>query len=508
MIARDGAMISLWQDNISTYAPVNKHNPDTLYDVIIVGGGITGMSTALLLQQAGKQCIVLEKDNLCFGTTGGTTAHLNTLLDTTYADIASGFGEDAPALVANAARAAIQLIRNNIYAYDIECGFMERTAYVFAESEDEVKELDKIYTASVEKAALKMQYTDTIPIPVPFTKAISIEEHASFNPTEYVYGIAKAYEAAGGVILQDCHVTDVQDNDTITATTSKGSLYSKALVYATHIPTGVNLLHLRCTPWRSYALALELDNDDAYPDGLVYDSKDPYHYYRTQTVKGKKYLIAGGNDHKTAHEENTEHCFIRLEAYFRNYFNIQHVAYKWSSQYYESADGLPYIGNLPGHNNNIFVATGFGGNGMTYSGVAALLLSDMIIGKENEWMKLFNPNRIKPIAGFTNFIKQNADVVVELVHSIIPADTLHSLAELAKGEARVVDYEDKKIALYKDEEGELHAIGSTCTHLKCTVSWNNAEKSWDCPCHGARFSCDGKVLTAPADRPLPKIDIS
>jgi nitrite reductase/ring-hydroxylating ferredoxin subunit len=250
-----------------------------------------------------------------------------------------------------------------------------------------------------------------------------------------------------------------------------------------------------------------LANGD-YPEGLIYDMYDPYHYYRTQEIDGEKFLIVGGEDHKTAHEENTEACFRRLEAHTRNHFEVREIVYRWSSQYFEPVDGLPYIGHMPGQPGRILVATGYGGNGMTYGTVSALLLRDLVLGKENPYTKLFDPNRIELIAGFSNFVKENIDVLKQFVSAKLGSkEELLSVAGLAPGEGRLVKFEDHSVALYKDEAGNLHAVNPVCTHMKCNVSWNNAERSWDCPCHGARYDIDGKVLTGPADRDLERIEL-
>jgi nitrite reductase/ring-hydroxylating ferredoxin subunit len=285
---------------------------------------------------------------------------------------------------------------------------------------------------------------------------------------------------------------------------SLGLIRAHKLIYATHIPPGINLLHFRCAPYRSYAMAVTLKGG-AYPDGLAYDMYDPYHYYRTQEVDGQQYLIAGGEDHKTAHEANTEACFAHLESYLRQHFDIDQVAFKWSSQFFEPSDGLAYIGHLPGNSQNILVATGFGGNGITYSHIAALTLTDLIVKGQSEYAKLFNPGRIKPVAGFAAFVKENADVVKEFFGKRIGQEKLEALAGLAPGEAKVVKFEGTSVAIYKAESGKLYAVNPVCTHAKCVVGWNSAEKTWDCPCHGARYDVDGQVLTGPARHGLEVI---
>jgi glycine/D-amino acid oxidase-like deaminating enzyme/nitrite reductase/ring-hydroxylating ferredoxin subunit len=502
---RDGACTSLWQYGMPQYQSAHTTIPDTFFDIIIAGGGITGISIAHLFQKAGKKCLLLEAHSLGFGTTGGTTAHLNTIMDTPYNQIEKNFGEKNAQLIARVTRQAIEHIKQNIKDYSIECGFEELPAYLFSQNEKQTKELKEINEASV-KAGLSIEYVNDIPVPIPFEKAIRVDKQAKFHPTEYLFALAKAFEDAGGVIVQNCRVAHAESNKFVEVETSLGKVQAGQLIYATHIPPGVNLLDLRCAPYRSYVLAIRLAKDN-YPDGLVYDLYEPYHYYRTQEVKGKKYLIAGGEDHKTAHEENTDACFMRLEGYVRKFFDVETIAFNWSSQYFEPADGLPYIGHLPGHPENIYVATGYGGNGMTYSTVAALVLKDLLLSESGEYTDLFNPNRIKPVAGFGKFVKENLDVAKELVAKILPTEKLQELAGLAYGEGKVVKYEGHNIALYKDEQGKLYAVNTVCPHLKCTVNWNMSEKTWDCPCHGSRFDYEGKVVTGPATHNLEQIEL-
>jgi glycine/D-amino acid oxidase-like deaminating enzyme/nitrite reductase/ring-hydroxylating ferredoxin subunit len=502
---RDGFKISLWQDKMPDYISKTKTLDNKNFDVVIVGGGVTGITTALQLQKSGLQCLVAEAQNLCFGTTGGTTAHLNTFLDTSYEQIEKKFGEDAAQLIAKATSQALELYRSNVEEHSVDCGYEQKDGYLYSQDEKQTEELNSIFEAS-KKAGVDVAYTDRIPVPVEFEKAIVYHEQANIHPSRYVYALAKAFEEMGGVILQNCLVKDFKGDRVLEVETSQGTVTTRTLIWATHIPPGVNLLHFRCAPYRSYAIAVTL-NDDAYPDGLAYDMYDPYHYYRTQTIDGKKYLIVGGEDHKTAHEENTEACFNRLEAHIRKYFDVKEVAFKWSSQYFEPADGLAYIGHLPGNPENVLVATGYGGNGMTYSHIAAITFTELITKGESEYAKLFNPDRLKPIAGFANFVKENVDVVKEFIGKRLSKEKLSELTELAPGEAKLVKYEGKSLALYKDEQGELHAVNPVCPHAKCSVGWNSAEKSWDCPCHGSRFTTDGALLTGPAREGLEVIEI-
>ena len=504
---RDGACTSLWQMHIPDFTE-RSYNPSELFDTIIIGGGITGVTTALLLQKAGRKCLLLEKHNLCFGTTGGTTSHLNTFFDTDYDQIRKDFGEEGAQLVAAATRQALDLFKQHIAEYNIDCGYEEKDGYVYSQTAEQTEQLQKILESS-KIARAEVEEANEIPVPIPFQKAIVYRQQAQLHPTKYVFALAKAFEEAGGVIVQQCKVNDVQkrDDDLLDVETSKGTFHVQHVIWCTHIPPGINLLHFRCAPYRSYVVAVKLKSGN-YPNGLAYDMYDPYHYYRTQDINGEKYLIVGGEDHKTAHEENTEMCFMHLESHVRKFFDVEQVAAKWSSQYFEPSDGLAYIGQLPGNPDHVYVATGFSGNGITYSHIAAITLRDLIVTGKSAYADLFSPSRIKPVAGFAAFVKENADVVKEFVAKRIAKEKLTDLAELSAGEARVVTYEGESIALYKDETGAIHAVNPVCTHAKCIVAWNRAEKSWDCPCHGARYSPEGEVLTGPASKGLEKVELT
>lgn len=504
MIKRDGNCISLWQDTVTEFGSTNSMSSSTLYDVVIVGGGITGISTAFLLQNAGMNCLVLEASNLCFGTTGGTTAHINTLLDVPYSTVEKNFSKEKAKLMAESIKEAVNAIDDNVKQYKIDCDYKTATATLFAQDDKQKDELEKISEAT-NNAGIRNEFVDKISIPISFLKAMKVPGQAKFNPVRYVHALAKQFEKAGGTIVQQCRVLSADENDNVSIETSKGKCNARFLIYATHIPPGVNLLHFRCMPYRSYAMAVTLKNN-SYPEDLVYDMYDPYHYYRTQEIDEQKYFIAGGYDHKTAHEDNQEYCFLKLESHIRKHFDIDEIAYKWSSQYYESPDGLAYIGQLPGH-EKIYVATGYGGNGMPYSHVAALSLKRTICNEANPYQELYDPNRLKPVAGFSNFVSHNADVVKQFASKFFSGEDLKELAELATNEGKIVKFRDEKLAMFKDENGAVHALSPICTHVGCEVKWNNAEQSWDCPCHGTRYSYDGRVMTGPASKNLAKINV-
>ncbi|MCW3090938.1 MAG: FAD-dependent oxidoreductase [Ferruginibacter sp.] len=502
---RDGSCISIWQSHNSDWTAASLP-ASTEYDVIIIGAGITGVTTALLLQQAGKRCILVDAATAGFGTTGGTTAHLNTIYDTPYHRMIKDFGEENAKLMALGARSAIGLIKNNISNHHIDCAFAEKDGYIFSLDETQDKELTNIID-SANRVGVPVELLQTNPFPIPCIRVARVSEQAQFDPVLYLFGLIKIFVEAGGKLVEHCRVEEIKQGEVLEVHTSLGIVNARAAVYATHIPPGVNLLHFRCAPYRSYVVAARL-KDEEYPPALGYDLNEPYHYYRTQMVDGLNYLVIGGEDHKTGHEENTETCFMKLESHARTFFRVEEIAFRWSSQFYEPVDGLPYIGNLPGNGDNVYVATGYGGNGMIYGTLAGLILSNILVNGESMYQKLLDPNRLKPVAGFSDFVKEGADVVKHLVTDRFSAEKIKEFTDLARGEAKLVKYEGHVMGVYKDEHGGLHAVNSTCPHVKCTVAWNASEQSWDCPCHGSRFSYEGIMLTAPAVKDLQKIDLS
>lgn len=506
MILRDGARKSLWQETVTGFLPAIELGQQQ-YDVVIAGGGITGVALGATLQRAGKKCLLLEAQTLGFGTTGGTTAHLNTFMDTPYPKMISDFGLENAKRVASAAREAIDLIRSNVTKYEIDCGFEEVPGYLFSQNATQTHQLEEIESAC-RQVGVACEFVNDLPMPLPCEKVLRLDGQAKFHPLRYLLKMAEVFEKEGGTIIENCRVlgSKKHDHNLTEVETSIEKFTARHLVFATHIPIGVNIIHFRCAAYRSYAMAVKLE-DNAYPESLVYDMYDPYHYYRAQNIDGENYLIVGGEDHRTGEEPNTNGCFLKLESHIRSHFNVSTVVSQWSSQYFEPADGLPYIGHLPGNPENVLVATGYGGNGMIYSHVAVITLSSMILDAKTDYEELFRPSRLKPFAGFSEFVKHNADVVRQFVGGWLGMDKLHQATDLAYNDAMVVRFEGESLALYKDESGVLHAVDPACTHVKCSVAWNAAEKSWDCPCHGARFSVDGEVLNGPASRDLEKVEL-
>jgi len=505
---RDGISVSPWEGALARQRTGSggRIESDKTYDCLVVGAGITGITTALLLQRAGYSCVIAEARQLGFGTTGGTSAHLNTFFDATYPEVESDFGEEAAKLLAKGGKEAMDMIEGLVKELNIDCDLESKSAWLYAENEKESRQLQKILEAA-KRAGVWVELTNENLVPVPFNSVIRFEDQGQFHPLKYINGLLAEFLKLGGVLLENTRIRESSVEDGVyIARSDSGNIRAKKMVYATHIPPGINLMSLRNAPYRSYVLGLKLKDGD-YPKGLAYDMQEPYHYFRTHVIEGQPYLIVGGEDHKTGHDD-PEAAFQRLKDYAGQYYAVESVSYQWSAQYYVPVDGLPYIGQLPGTAEGTFVATGFNGNGMMFGTLSAKIISDLVLGNENEYASLFSPSRMKPVAGFTEFVKENADVAWHFIADRFSSSHLQVLTGLKSGEGKLVDYEGRKLAIYKDDAGKVTALNPICTHAGCTVQFNAAEQSWDCPCHGGRFNVSGKVLTGPPTIDLERVIIS
>lgn len=505
-IPRDGRCESAWQEGLSAITQkAYKNKADTVYDCLIAGGGITGLTAALLLQKAGKQTILAEAHRIGFGTTGGTSAHINTFADTTYQEAENAFGEEGAQLFADAINEGFALIKSSIDDYRIDCDFESKTGFLYAEDDDQTKLLADIYKGAL-KVGIPVHYTEEVPTPVPYQRALLFDNQAQFHPLKYLQGLQKAYLAAGGIVLENSRIEGLKnEGDIHIAQSDTISIRAKKVIYATHMPPNINVFNFECAPYRSYVMAVKLKSGK-YPDALVYDMQEPYHYVRSHNIEGQQLLVAGGLDHKTGHEESGK-VFADLEKYIRKYYPVSSVKYRWSSQYYVPVDGLPYVGKMPFAADGVYCATGYNGNGMMLGSISGKILSDLVRNRPNRYADLFDPSRIKPVDGFTEFVKENADVAYHFVADRIGIKETDSLKRLRPGTGKVVEVDEKKIAAYRDEQGNIHALSPVCTHAGCIIDWNSEEKSWDCPCHGARYDIDGKVLTGPATHNLSAINL-
>lgn len=505
---RDGKNRSIWQDVKD--ATIGSPDVKDYYDVIIVGAGITGLTAALALQEQGKRCAVLEAKSIAFGTTGGTSAHLNTVLDTPYSDIIDKHGLEKAKKVLESTRRAIDWIRRNTAKYNIACDLKDCNGQMYAITEKETRELQRIKDAIV-KVGIRCWEIGQLTLPISPLYAIEFEEQGHFHPTKYTLGLARAYEGMGGALITDALVQQVKrhEGSLIVETADGRSFTAERIIYATHTTPGIQLMNFRIVPYRSYLQLWALKDGEVYPDKVVYDMHDPFHYFRTVFQDGHPFLLVGGQDHKTAQEENEQINFLELEAFVHTNFKTQRKVYEWSSQYYESHDALPFIGVYPGKSDTQeLIATGFGGNGMIFGSLAGHMLAELILHGACDFQDLYSPTRLGPLSAIKDLVMENVDVAKHFIKDRLAVEKIKGLAEVARGEGAVLQYEGERIAIYKDERGGITALDPVCRHAGCIVKWNNTEKSWECPCHGARYGIDGELLTGPARSALMKRDLN
>lgn len=500
---RDGNNLSFWQRNDFTKTYESGDNQST-FDVVIIGGGITGLSTALELQRKGKSCVVVEQKNLGFGTTGGTTAHINNFFDTTYAELIDQLGAEKTKTILETAKKVLPYIKDNIQKLHISCEFSECNYYLFSAEEKQDQELEDILKAHY-TVGLSTKKVYDIHFDIEFRNAIEIQGQGQFNPIKYIHGLAKEFTALGGVISTNTKFIDYESGkESIKVITNKNEFTCTQLIFATHIPPGNTRFSLLASPYRSYVITALLANPPKQL-GQAADLYDPYHYFRYHKDGEQYYIIVGGFDHKTG-QQDPEKSFTDLEDYVTKNFQYKEILYRWSSQYYTPADGLPYIGRMPGE-ENIFIATGYDGNGMTWGTISAFIISDLLGGHETEISKIVDPKRISLIDSAKSLITENVKNTVHIVKETVSPTVSEDTIDIPTGSGAIVKHDGKTVAAYKDEHGAVHYLSPACPHMGCNVVFNDCEKSWDCPCHGSRFAIDGILITGPSKENLKPLNL-
>jgi glycine/D-amino acid oxidase-like deaminating enzyme/nitrite reductase/ring-hydroxylating ferredoxin subunit len=467
-------------------------------DVAIIGGGITGITSALFLKQAGYKVAVIEAGRIIEGVTGYTTAKITSQHDLIYKYLVSKFGREQAQTYADANEAAKEKIHSLIKEYRIKCDFERKPAYVYTTSVDEVDKFKEEEEAA-KSLGLPAGLTKNLDLPFKVEAALYFTNQAQFHPRKYLLDLALKVSGNGSFIFENTRATDVNDKP-CEVITDKGRIRAKKIIMATYFPfIDKSIFSARMYQERAYLIGIRIKG--RLPEGM-YISTEPVHSFRTQQDKKGPLLIVLGETHITGREENTIERYKKLILFARKYFDVESMIYYWSTQDNYTADKVPYIGKYP-RKENIYFATGFKGWGMTHGTIAAMIFLDLITGKQNPWGSLYDPNRIKPAAEAKEVISENIETAKHFVKDRFVNIRKADLSELEEGEGRLIKVNNQKVAAYR-RQGELYVLSPECTHMGCFVSWNNAEKTWDCPCHGSRFSYDGKVVQGPAVKDLEK----
>jgi glycine/D-amino acid oxidase-like deaminating enzyme/nitrite reductase/ring-hydroxylating ferredoxin subunit len=491
---------SLWHDRIN-FAVFPALNTNLKTDVVVVGGGIAGLTAAVLLQRAGRQVVLIEARRIGGGETGNTTAHLTEILDTDYTRIESRFGREGALAAAESSRAAINHIQKIATQADaIDCGFKRVDGYRYAENDAQRAELAAEFEL-LGKLNCDVSWVEEIPLKLKVAGAIRIKQQAQIQPLRYLNILLEHFIDAGGRVFEQTPMTDIHDGEPCRVTTPAATIEATDVLVMTNVPVSNRLaIHTKIAAYRSYAVAGRVKQPAE--DALFWDMRDAYHYIRF----ADGVAIVGGEDHKTGQGSDTSDHFRRLEDYAAGVFPGFEAEHRWSGQIIEPADGLPFIGRNSG-NHHIYVATGFSGNGLTFGTVAATLLAEKVLGVGNPTAEVFEATRVKPIAQAARYVAENLDYPLEMATSLLSAGEVGNAHDIPRGEGRLMRQGTHMLAVHCDEDGIVKACSATCTHMGCTVAWNSAEKTWDCPCHGGRFTPDGEVLNGPPVKALKRVEV-
>lgn len=481
---------------------------DLSVDVVVVGAGITGVTAAYMLKQEGLSVALVERER-CGGVDSAfTTAHVTAQPDLRLHELKDHFGAESAKAVWDAGTTAQNMITAIAHSENIDCQFKWVPGYLHAAKPDEDPELFQHDASIARELGIAAEFQAEVPhFKVP---GVMFPRQALFHPLAYLGGLVRKVPGNGSHVFENTNVIEIEKEPRCVRTPG-GKISFKHIVLATHNPlvglSGVlraTLLQTKLSLYSSYAIGARLPTDHL-PEGLFWDTADPYNYLRVQVLGDHAYAIYGGEDHKTGQETDTQAHYNRLEDRLRQFAPQAEVDARWSGQVIETADGLPFIGPTDEHQ---FIATGYAGNGMTFGTIAGMMAVDEILGRPNQWKKLFDPGRKVFHGGTLTYLKENKDYPLHLIRDRLAKPESLSLRDLAPGEGKVVQLRNRKVAAYRDPQGRVTLCSAVCTHLQCIVGWNPAEKTWDCPCHGSRFHPDGRVMSGPAEEPLGRLSPS
>jgi glycine/D-amino acid oxidase-like deaminating enzyme/nitrite reductase/ring-hydroxylating ferredoxin subunit len=476
-------------------------------DVAIVGGGIVGIMAATFLKEGGKTVAVLEAGRVAEGVTGHTTAKITSLHTLIYDELIQKFGEDKARLYAESNQAAIDIIKQLCDERDLDCDFSERSAYTYTIAEEYVSKIEK-EAAAASSLGLPAQYHDEIPLPFPVKAAVGFTGQAQFHPRKFLLPLAAAIPGNGSHVFENTRVAHVEEGNRCRVLTQAGSaVTADDVIVATNMPiVNKGLFFARAEPSRGYALAMEV-SQDRVPDGMFINVGGPTHSVRQSSHDGQSVLILAGEGHHVGEGGNHRVHWERLEEWARRDLGAAKVIFRWSTQDYYSLDKVPFIGKMQPGSDHLYTATGFSAWGMTSGVVSGRLLADLITDVPNPWAQLYDPSRIN-VRSLPSFVKKGGHDAKRLICDRLKRGlTTDQTNDLAAGAGAVFEISGEKVAVHRDEHGALHAVSAVCTHLRCIVAWNDAERTWDCPCHGSRFDVDGTVLQGPAVAPLEARDL-
>lgn len=468
-------------------------NEDISVDVAIIGGGIVGITSAYLLKEKGMKVAVIEGDKIAHGASGHTTAKITSQHNLIYHKLEVEMGSEKAKQYADANEEAIKFIANLVKDKNIDCDFNWCPAYVYTNADEYIDKI-QMEVKAASSLGIKASYLEKSPLPFSVKAAVIFENQAQFHPLKYLLALAKDIEGSGSYIFEHTKVVDIERKNSIVVTDKCKKVRASKIIIASHFPCydGRGMYFTRMYAEKSYVIGTKMK--EKFPKGMFISAEKPGRSLRSQKFNGGEIVLVGGDNYRTGNKENTNIHYENLAIFSSENFNVEKILYRWSTQDYITVDSVPYVGYLTTHAPNMLVATGFGKWGMTNGTASAMILSDLITKGKSPWKQVYDPSRFD-VTNIPKFISQNLDVAKKYVLGKIE---IPNSERIKNGEAKVILIDGRKFGVYRDEDSKIHIVDITCTHLGCELVWNESENTWDCPCHGSRFSFDGEIIEGPA----------
>jgi len=478
---------------------------DMKVDVAIVGGGITGILCAYWLSKEGVKTVVLEADHILQGTTGHTTAKITSQHELIYQKVQKQLSEEFARQYADANQTAIKMYQSIAKEYTIECDLVPQSAYVYTLEDKYIEDI--VNEANVASSlGIKATYLDKIPLPFEIKAAVRFDDQAQFHPRKFLLALADKITHNGVQIVEQTRVVDIEDNGDhgdYVLTTGRGTkVTAQRVIIASHYPfyNKHGMYFTRLYTDRAYAIAIKMKEN--YPGGMYITAEEPGRSLRSQTSDQGELVFVTGEHHKTGQGEDTIKHYEALVDFAEQTLTVEDIPYRWSTQDCMTLDGLPYVGHFTSNTPRLYIATGYGKWGMTNSMASSMILRDLIVYGESPWQDVYNPSRETIGASAKNFVVENLNVADMLIEGKL--SPLPESVDIQLNEGKIIKADGQRAGAYRDGQGTLHVVNTTCTHMGCELNWNSAETSWDCPCHGSRFTYEGDVIEGPALKPLDR----